>query len=100
MGEDPEFFKEILLMVIEDIPDKITLLKKAIKSKNIKDIILQAHTVKSLASTIEACKIRDISEKIERESKSRASIEKIEKLSFSLKDSWDEFMEEIDKLDF
>ena len=53
-GDDKEFIKRLIPNAIKDIKDRTNKLMLAIKNDNLKDVTLQAHSIKGLAGSISA----------------------------------------------
>jgi len=59
-GGDEEFFKEMLREFLDSLPDSLTLLDKAAKTKDAKTVQRQAHKIKGTAMNLGAQGIADV----------------------------------------
>jgi len=65
VGDDAEFFKELVEMFLEDAPDRLDSMHRSIQAANVEDVAREAHGIKGAAANLSAIQIRDIAREME-----------------------------------
>ncbi len=94
IGGNMKISDELLPMFLERFPIDLSVLSSFIEKQDLKEIRLQAHSLKGMCITIGAEVLADIAQKIEDIARHNGSIEEIIALSASLEPAFREFCEE------
>ncbi len=71
IGNNEKLFDKYLTISLQEIPVSLDKLKQASAVDNLKSIIIHAHSLKTMAATIGACRLRDAALELENAGKSR-----------------------------
>ena len=63
--EDPAFLRELIDLFVQDVPDRITEIEKALATKDAVLLTRAAHTIKGSCSNFGAANLREISHAME-----------------------------------
>ncbi len=65
VGDDAEFFKELIEMFLEDAPERLDTIHRSIQDANAEEVSREAHGIKGAAANLSANQIRDIAREME-----------------------------------
>ena len=97
IGGNTKILDELLPMFIERFPKDLSVLSSFIEKQDLKEIHLQAHSLRGMCLTIGAEVLADFAKKIEHIAHHNGSIEEIKSLSELLAPAFREFCEEAGK---
>jgi len=97
IGGNTSIYDEMILLFLERFPIDLSVLSSFIEKQDLKEIRLQAHSLKGMCITLGADILADIAHKIENIACDNGSIEEIKSLSASLEPAFREFCGEAGK---
>ncbi len=87
---DQEIFQEIMEVFVEDVPNQIDTLKRALAEKDIGLLEKQAHTLKGASGNVGAMAIQDLAQKMEHIGK-KGDLSEMDRLDISIQTIEQEF---------
>ena len=91
-GGDEEFVKELFRLFLNECPQRLEEIKKAIEEKNLSAIAKIAHVLKSSSGNLGINRIYNLCSEIEKLAK-KGSLENLEDLYVSLREEYEKFRE-------
>jgi len=93
---DKVFIKSLISNVIKDLKDRLNSITLAIKNNNLQEVLLQAHSIKSMGHSVCSHNITSAAYNLEKSARKK-QVEKIEPLSLKLKEQFNIFINYFEK---